>query len=77
MERILHVIESDKGYLSDIEEYTYDLMEAVTFVDFTYACKRLASISGVLSTPCWIGAVHMPFPRPAPFVLDKLRKKEK
>jgi hypothetical protein len=70
MNRVLHVIESDKGYLYDIEKYTDDVMKAVTFVDFTQACKRLAGVSGVLSNSCWVGAVHVPFPRPVPFVLE-------
>lgn len=69
MDRLVHVIESDKGFLSDLECYTDNIMEAVTFVSYDFAAKRLAAVSRLLNETCWIGSAYMPFPRPKPFVL--------
>ena len=69
MERLVHVIESDKGYLSDLEEYTDDLLEAVTFISYDFAVKRLAAVSGQLNENCWVSCAYLPFPRPKPFTL--------
>lgn len=69
MDRLVHVIESSKGYLSDLESYTDNIMDAVTFVSYDFAIKRLATVSGLLSEPCWVGCAYMPFPRPKPFIL--------
>lgn len=69
MNRLVHVIESNKGYLCDLESYTNNIMEAVTFVSYDFAIRRLATVSGQLSETCWVGCAYMPFPRPEPFVL--------
>lgn len=66
MDRIVYTIESAKGLLKDIEVYTQDILEAVTFTDFETACFRLTLISGLLSEECWVGAKRVPFPRPKP-----------
>ncbi len=66
MNRIVFAIKSDEGLLCDIEKYTTDLLEAVVFTDFDVACKRLASVSGLLKNDCWIEVEYMPFPRPKP-----------
>lgn len=73
MERLVHVIESDEGYLTDIENYTQSIEDAVTFADLETACQKLASISGMLSNTCWIGAAYMQFPRSKP-VLPEVSK---
>lgn len=70
MQRTLYVIESSKGYLSDIERYTDNILDAVTFVDFDIAAQRLVSVSGLLSEPCWVAAEQVPFPRPTPIQLN-------
>lgn len=67
MDRVVFTIKSDKGLLSDIEKYTNNILDAVTFVDFETACKRLAAVSGLLKQECWIEAEYIPFPRPKPF----------
>ena len=64
MERLVYTIETPKGFLKDIEQHTDDIMEAVTFTSFETACKRMAAVSGLLTTECWIGANYIPFPRP-------------
>jgi hypothetical protein len=69
MDRLVHVIESDKGYLSDLESYTDNIMDAVTFVSYDFAINRLATVSGKLTENCWVGCAYMPFPRPKPFTL--------
>jgi hypothetical protein len=70
MHRILYAIESDKGFLTDIECYTDDILDAVTFVDFDNAAQRLAAINDQLEENCWVGAELVPFPRPTPIRLD-------
>lgn len=64
MKRLLYTIESAHGFLKDIETYTNDVLEAVTFTTFEFACERLAVVNNLLSTECWISAVYIPFPRP-------------
>jgi hypothetical protein len=64
MKRLLHVIESDRGYLCDLEEYTEDPNAAITFVDYGIAIKRLATLSKKIKTDCWVGAVYVDFPHP-------------
>ena len=70
MYRILYAIQSDKGFLSDIEQYTDNILDAVTFVDFDVALRRLASISNLLTEPCWIAAEQVSFPRSTPVKLN-------
>lgn len=66
MNRVVYTIESSDGYLKDIEVYTNDILEAVTFTDFEHACSRLTIVSGLLSKECWVDAKYIPFPRPKP-----------
>lgn len=66
MKRLSYAIESTQGFLKDIEDYTNDVLEAVTFTNFEFACERLAVVNNLLSTECWISAVYIPFPRPVP-----------
>jgi len=66
MKKIVHVIESAKGFLCDVEDYTRDVERAVTFTDFNCATKRLVSISGMLEEECWIGSTYIQFPRLTP-----------
>jgi hypothetical protein len=72
MKKLTHVIESAKGFLYDIEKYTNDIEDAVTFCDFDCASKRLASMSGVLNEQCWVGSAYISFPRSKPLFLDTL-----
>jgi hypothetical protein len=69
MHRILYAIESNKGFLSDIERYTANILDAVTFVEFDVDASRLAALDDCLSETCWIVAKQVPFPRPTPFQL--------
>jgi len=64
MDRNLYAIESSKGYLCDIEEYTEDILQAPTFADYDNAVKRLTSVSGCLTEECWVTVAQVPFPRP-------------
>ena len=64
MERLLYAIKSNKGFLADIERYTDNILDAVTFVDFDNAAYRLAEINDLLVEQCLIVAVYVPFPRP-------------
>lgn len=66
MERLVYAIETPKGFLKDIEQHTYDIMEAVTFTSFETACERMVAVSGLLTTDCWVEASYIPFPRPKP-----------
>ena len=64
MDRFLYAIESSKGYLCDIEEYTENILTAPTFADYDYAVKRLTQISGCLQEECWVTVAQVPFPHP-------------
>lgn len=64
MKRLLHVIESDEGYLCDIDRYTGDPNAAITFVDFAVAAKRLAAMNAKIKGDCWVGSVYVDFPHP-------------
>ena len=66
MERLVYLIETPKGFLKDIEEHTNDVLEAVAFTSFETACTRMAAVSGLLTTDCWLHANYVPFPRPVP-----------
>lgn len=70
MERLLYAIKSNKGFLADIERYTDDILDAVTFVDFDNAAYRLAEINDLLVEQCWIVAKYVPFPRPIAVCLN-------
>jgi hypothetical protein len=69
MQRLVHVIESEKGYLSDLERYTEDIVEAVTFVSFEVAVERLTTVRKRLTETCWVDVAYLPFPRPKPVEL--------
>lgn len=67
MDRLVYVIESQKGYLCDIEKYTSKLTEAVTFVDYDTAVKKLATLAKSLTTECRVNMRVLPFPHPVGF----------
>lgn len=64
MHRLVHVIESDEGYLYDIEHYTPDICSAVTFESFDVAVAKLKSIRDTISKTCWVKATYLRFPHP-------------
>jgi len=73
MKRLTYAIESTKGFLRDIEDYTDDLLEAVTFTNFDIAVIRLSAVKSRLQYECWVSVIYLDFPRlkPAP-VLSKV-----
>jgi len=73
MKRLTYVLESTKGFLRDVEDYTDDLLEAVTFTTFDVAAIRLNSVKDKLRHECWVSVIYLDFPRlrPAP-VLSKV-----
>lgn len=73
MKRLVHVIESEQGYLTDIESYTQSIEDAVTFTDLETACHKLAAISGMLASDCWIGVAYMEFPRVKPVIPEVMK----
>ena len=64
MYRTLYVFKTDKGYLTEDRTTTTDPFEAITFVDFDSACKRLAAASGVYAGEVNIKPVQAQFPKP-------------
>jgi hypothetical protein len=68
MKRLTYTIESTKGFLRDVEDYTDDLLEAVTFTNFDVAAFRLNTVRDRLRDECWVSVIYMDFPRlkPAP-----------
>lgn len=66
MKKTIYTIASEKGFLKDIEEYTMDILEAVTFTNVDYACERLLSIKHALKNKCWVTTQEITFPRPKP-----------
>ena len=67
MDRLVYVIESSKGYLCDIERYTNNILEAVTFVEYDTAAQKLASLGKSLVTECRVNMHCIPFPHPIGF----------
>jgi hypothetical protein len=63
MTRILYAIQSDVGYLKDIEEYTTDVEQAVTFVCFDTAVQRLSLCLNKLTHECKVVPIKTLFPR--------------
>jgi len=59
----LYAIQSDAGYLKDIEEYTTDIEQAVTFVCFDTAIHRLFLCLNQLTHECKVVPVKTLFPR--------------
>jgi hypothetical protein len=72
MKRTIYLIASDEGFLQDIEKYTSDPLEAVSFTNVGYACERLVSVQHLLTHKCWVTTQQIPFPRPKPFSLCNL-----
>lgn len=66
MERTIWTIESNEGYLYDIEQYTQDVSKAVDFPDLDTALRRLTLVRKKLTKACWITAQTLPFPRKDP-----------
>ena len=64
MQRLVYVIESTRGYLYDIEKYTPNLLEAVTFVDYDTAVRKLAALGKSLAMECRVNMHCIPFPHP-------------
>jgi hypothetical protein len=64
MDRLVYVIESPEGYLCDIEKYTPNILEAVTFVEYDTAAKKLAAMTKSLMTECRVNTHCIPFPHP-------------
>ncbi len=63
MKRLVYVIESEKGFLSDIETYTKDISNAATFVSFESAQAKLIEVNKLLVADCWVGVAFLSFPR--------------
>lgn len=66
MKRLVYTIESPQGFLQDVEQYTDDLLDAVTFTTFDVAIFRLNSVKERLKTECWVGVNYLDFPRLKP-----------
>lgn len=64
MTKTVYLLACDKGYLKDIEVYTHDVLDAVTFSSFETATERLAKIGKLLSNECYVTTGSIPFPRP-------------
>lgn len=63
MKKRIYVIESEKGFLRDVEEYTDNVYKAVTFVDYDNAVKCLRSVKTLLSAECNVTTSNIDFPR--------------
>jgi hypothetical protein len=74
MKKTIYTIASEKGFLKDIEEYTMDILEAVTFTNVDYACERLLSIKHALKNKCWVTTQEITFPRPKPTYFSQTSK---
>lgn len=75
MKTTIFTIESNHGFLQDLEEYTSDVLEAVSFTNFEFAAQKLAQVKHLLKNECWISTQQIPFPRPKPFQLHILNTK--
>lgn len=75
MKTTIFTIESKHGFLQDLEEYTSDVLEAVSFTDFEFAAQKLAQVQPLLRNECWISTQQIPFPRPKPFQFHILNTK--
>ena len=64
MNRLVHTLECDLGYLVEVETYTNDITQAVTFTEFETAHQKLMEVNKLLKNECWIGLGYLPFPRP-------------
>lgn len=68
MKRTIWTIESNEGYLFDIERYTTDVTKAVEFTDLDTALKRLALVRDKLKMTCWVTSETVSFPREQPIL---------
>jgi|32_taG_2_1085360.scaffolds.fasta_scaffold22862_2 hypothetical protein len=68
MDRHVWVIESSDGFLKDIGIYTTDIEKAVVFSCLQSAVDKFMSLSGTLSSDCWINRVPLSFPRQQPYI---------
>jgi hypothetical protein len=75
MKTTIFILESNKGFLKDIEEYTSDILEAVSFTNFEFACQKLIQVHHLLKNECWVSTQQIPFPRPKPFRIYILNTK--
>jgi hypothetical protein len=75
MKTTIFTFESHKGFLKDIEEYTSDIYEAVSFTNFEFARQKLIQVHHLLKNECWISTQQIPFPRPKPFRIHILNTK--
>lgn len=75
MKTTIFTIESNKGFLQDLEKYTSDVLEAVSFTNFEFAAQKLAQVQHLLQNECWISTQQIPFPRPKPFQFHILNTK--
>lgn len=66
MYRFVYTIESSKGFLQDIEQYTDNILDAVTFTSLDNALKGLRAVHEKLTAECWVGVCVLAFPRPEP-----------
>jgi hypothetical protein len=63
MKRLVYLLESDEGFLCDIEAYTRDVSVAATFTSFEAAQTKLIEVNELLKRECWIGVGFLSFPR--------------
>jgi hypothetical protein len=57
MDKRYYVIQSNLGYLKDIEEYTNSVSNSVLFVDFDNAIEKLKQVKEYLTQQCWVKQV--------------------
>ncbi len=68
MDRKVWVIQSEKGFLKDIDVFTKDPEDAVTFSCLQSAFDKFIVISGALTSECWISSAPLSFPRRDPYI---------
>ena len=68
MNRKVWVIESEQGFLKDVNVYTSEIESAVVFSTLQSAVDKFITISGVLSSECWVNSATMAFPRTTPYI---------
>lgn len=68
MERKVWVIQSEQGFLKDINVFTKNPEDAVVFSCLQSAFDKFIAISGALNSECWINSAPLPFPRQQPYI---------
>jgi hypothetical protein len=63
MDRFVWAIESSKGFLCSIEEYTADLHKAAVFIELDTALERFTTFRKNLKEECRVTRHKLPFPR--------------